>query len=185
MNWWSRYLPARMKEFISWLGGADAPSRVKARELILEYKPVSILDVACGPAVEARSWGKKWHGCDTCQVLIDYAAERGITVEHGDAEKLPYKTGQFDVVYARHLWEHLNGYTKALSEAMRVAGKLVVHVFFRPPQEKQKLGEVQGTPENIYSKRSIEAAIKKHDPKAVIRWEEIDNEEILLIEKGK
>jgi SAM-dependent methyltransferase len=182
MNWWERNLPNRMGEFLGWLGGPDAASRVVARKMIGDCD--SILDVACGPGVEFTRWGDRWTGCDTCKALIDHAAKNGITVEYGDAEDLPYEDGSYEVVYARHVWEHLPTFKKALAEAMRVARRKVVHVFFRPPAQTQLLGMVDGEHENIYARKDIERAIKKLDPNAEIRWKPVGSEEVLMITKG-
>jgi ubiquinone/menaquinone biosynthesis C-methylase UbiE len=181
MNWWEKNLPHRMDEFVGWLGGPGAPSRVRARELIRERDPKSVLEVACGPAIEAGEWpGIEWRGVDSCQYLVDYAAEKGLAVSLGDAEKLPFKAGEFDVVYSRHLWEHLPTFKKALREALRVASKAVVHVFFRPPGAEEHLGWVDEWHENTYRRADIEAAIGGHP----YSWHDVGNEVVLVIDKA-
>lgn len=182
MTWWDKNLPHRMDEFLGWLGGAGAPSRVKARKLIRERKPKRLLEVACGPAVEAEEWTDiTWRGIDSCQFLVDWAIGKERDVILGDAEALPFGDGEFDVVYSRHLWEHLPSFRKALHEALRVAKRTAVHVFFRPPGGEERLGKVDGWHENIYKRSDVEAELEG----LTYSWNQIDNEVILVIDKPR
>lgn len=52
----------------------------------------------------------------------------------GYAQELPFKDGEFDLVCIRHLLEHLpDGYEAAIKEAVRVASKEAIIVFFLEP----------------------------------------------------
>jgi ubiquinone/menaquinone biosynthesis C-methylase UbiE len=59
--------------------------------------------------------------------------------EQGNALDLAYAAGTFDIVYARHLLEHLPYYETAVREMFRVARQAVVICLFQVPAEPERL----------------------------------------------
>ena len=53
----------------------------------------------------------------------------------GRAQNLPCQDSSYDIVYARHLLEHLDSYQDAIKEMIRVAKKEVLIVFFSSPEK--------------------------------------------------
>ncbi|MBI3495628.1 class I SAM-dependent methyltransferase [Candidatus Berkelbacteria bacterium] len=94
-----------------------------------------LLDVACGPGhflLVAKSLGYEIHGVDISPVTIK---KKKKTVEGdlrvGMAEKLPYRSNQFDLVTCIGSLEHFIDQDKSLLEMRRVLkndGKLFIYV---------------------------------------------------------
>lgn len=95
-----------------------------------------ILDVACGGGyllMEAERAGLDAHGIDIAQAAIDRARTFAphAALVRGDAEALPYKDGEFDIVTCLGSLEHFLDPAKALEEMRRVlapAGRAVIVV---------------------------------------------------------
>ena len=76
-------------------------------------------------------------GLDITAFLVHKAQKMGINAREGSIEKLPFDNSSFQLVYVRHLLELLDYYERALTEAIRVAEKEVMVIFFIPPQLDQ------------------------------------------------
>jgi SAM-dependent methyltransferase len=82
-----------------------------------------ILDVGCGTGanLEMLSQFGDAEGVDVSQDALAFCRERGLkNVRHGEAEKLPYDDGTFDLVTALDVVEHLDDDVAGLSEMWRV-----------------------------------------------------------------
>lgn len=82
-----------------------------------------ILDVGCGTGanLEMLSQFGDAEGVDVSQDALAFCRERGLkNVSHGEAEKLPYEDGTFDLVTALDVVEHLDDDVAGLSEMWRV-----------------------------------------------------------------
>lgn len=153
-TWWDDRLTDKstFDFFVENLGNANMPSRIAARELGQAHPRVrSVLDVGCGPAIDKwHDTGIHWTGIDSSLVLASYSYTRGITIDTGSADKLPYNDGTFDLVYSRHVWEHLPHFKPALVEACRVARVGVIITFFRPPGLHENIRVTDGAHYNDY-----------------------------------
>lgn len=80
-------------------------------------------------------------GIDIGPSIVEDCRRRhpGTTVEQMSIQDLHYRTDSFDVVYIRHVVEHLPYYETAVREAFRVARDLVVLILFQVPAEPEKL----------------------------------------------
>lgn len=95
-----------------------------------------VLDVACGGGyllMEAERAGLEPYGIDIAQAAIDRAKTFApkATLVRGDAEALPYKDGEFDIVTCLGSLEHFLDPAKALEEMRRVlapTGRAVIVV---------------------------------------------------------
>jgi len=147
--WWQNNLPAAEnmdtgamgKTFRGWLRGTNAESRLVLRDILKEYKYESMLDCAAGlcdeyDGLKLNNVDIEYTALDITPKLVEYNSNRGINIKEGSIEKLPFKTKSFDLVYARHVLEHLDYYEKALSEMIRVAKRGVIHTFFRKPMSE-------------------------------------------------
>lgn len=97
----------------------DAVLRLKEDE--------SLLDVGTGPGVFLHRLRREGHrgkltGVDASAGMIEKArkTEDGVEFLQGDAQKLPFADGAFDVVTARHMLYHVPDIGAALAEARRV-----------------------------------------------------------------
>jgi 2-polyprenyl-6-hydroxyphenyl methylase/3-demethylubiquinone-9 3-methyltransferase len=92
----------------------------------------TLLDVACGGGLlgpHIAGLGYRHVGVDLSPTATRVAAEHGVTVVLGDALRLPFGDGVFDVVVAGEVLEHVADHQQAVSEAcrvLRVGGTLVI-----------------------------------------------------------
>jgi len=187
-DWWASRLKANPKfDFTQYLGDQNVPSRLAARELAISLGIKSVLDVGCGPAIDR--WidtGVEWHGVDESYLVSDINHDRGISIDQAPASVLPYTAGAFDLVYSRHLWEHLPGFVAPLREACRVARKAVMITFFRPPGLVERFQMIDGTRYNDYRLADIRAEFERCWPQCKLREIKLGlpfGETILYVEK--
>lgn len=191
--WWENALGecATFDTFESWLGDENAPSRSAMRRTVLEKDYRSILDIPCGICMDY--YGLKSHGIniqylgmDITPKLIRLAEQQEIPAVLGSIESIPLSDSSFDLVYARHILEHLSGYELALNELVRVAKREVLIVFFIKPNDSEedeiKAPLIDGYPiyHNCYSRSRLEERLKAYQKVTSWTWETVSaNEEIL------
>jgi ubiquinone/menaquinone biosynthesis C-methylase UbiE len=84
-----------------------------------------ILDIGCGTGLYARILKKKGanvKGIDISERMVEIARKEVPNIEFkiGTAEKLPYKSKEFDIVLAALMTEYLSSWNKMLKEVKRV-----------------------------------------------------------------
>ena len=85
-----------------------------------------ILDVGCGTGANLELLGRfgEAEGVDVSEDALAFCRARGLqNVRHGEAEKLPYQDGTFDLVTALDVVEHLDDDVAGLREMRRVLRK--------------------------------------------------------------
>lgn len=96
---------------------ADAIRREMAR------KPDNLLVGGCGPGIEAATLTCELDcaviGIDI-QTQFDPEAQKFAVLKEGDATRLEFQDGEFDVVYSFHALEHIHDDHLAVSEMRRV-----------------------------------------------------------------
>lgn len=191
-GWWDFCLDNTVTYdlFASWLGNMNSVSRVAVRGYLKGKHYSSILDVPCGLCIDYFGFKKeqiaiKYTGMDLTQKLVVRAQDQGIDVKQGSIELIDYQDNSFDVVYCRHILEHLEHYKKAITETIRVAKKEVLVVFFMKPSDKQEdvidLGFLDGHSvyHNKYSASKFQQYVLSHDKVSGIVWENIDENEVI------
>ena len=186
-QWWGKHFTNP-----EWLGGVQMESRAMMRRQLIKKRYKSVLDIPCAYCVDYQ--GLKDHGIsveylgmDITRNMIDDCRSRGINVQLGSIENIPLNDSSFDLVYARHILEHLSYYEKSIASMIRVAAKEVFIVFFQKPHDAPDHIEsalFQGDPlfHNIYNRKDTERFIMTHDKVDRIEWETVDSvEEILHI----
>lgn len=104
------------------------------KELNRPVAEISLLDIGAssGYMVQAaQEAGIKASGIEPGQSGILAARERGISLEQGTAEQLPYADQSFDIVHSHHVFEHVADPLQAAREAYRVlkhGGILLIEV---------------------------------------------------------
>jgi SAM-dependent methyltransferase len=86
-------------------------------------RPLRILDVACATAMSFRFLSDlgSIHGLDISTETIHFAKQRGIhRIVRGDAQKMPFRVGAFDLVLALDAFEHFPDDVAAMGEVARV-----------------------------------------------------------------
>jgi ubiquinone/menaquinone biosynthesis C-methylase UbiE len=123
--------------------GVNNLGRLYLASIISQHGPgTTVLDAACGSCVNYEVF-KNHHvqcnytGLDRTEKLLEEAKRRygnEITFVKGFVQEIPLPEESQDVVILRHILEHLEeGYEIAIKEALRVAKKEVVVVFFLAP----------------------------------------------------
>jgi ubiquinone/menaquinone biosynthesis C-methylase UbiE len=151
-KWWQDNVSKDPETFKSWTGDDMADDRVLIRSKIIgQYR--SILDCACGFAKDAHHYTGNsvvYRGIDSTDYLVQDCQGRGLDVVKGSIEDIPFTNREFEVVHARHIFEHLEHYKTALKEMIRVASRLVVVSFFIPLADKEVLGKDPNLQEQVY-----------------------------------
>jgi malonyl-CoA O-methyltransferase len=119
-----------------------------AHTSMLGIAPKNILDIGTGtgdlPFYLADTFpDAKISGIDIAQGMIDAAKEKNkssnISFVIGDAEKLPYKNGSFDLVISSSTYQWVNDLSLAFDEAFRVlaAGGTFIFATYGPSTLKE------------------------------------------------
>jgi 2-polyprenyl-6-hydroxyphenyl methylase/3-demethylubiquinone-9 3-methyltransferase len=134
--------PASSRLFLDHVRGSVTAAQ-KAAILCRHYETISrvmqrvrtwrdqarLLDVGCGIGLYAEFW--RSHGLHVTAVDVDVdqvklaarcANERGLEIRYqvSSGDRLPFKDGAFDIVYANSLLEHVEDWQRCLSEWIRV-----------------------------------------------------------------
>lgn len=165
----------------------NAPSRLKARAYIKKINYVSILDIPCGFCTEYSGLINDhividYWGIDIAELLIENAQKQGIKALCASIEAIPYSDLSFDLCYARHIFEHLAYYQKALSELIRVARKEVIIIFSLKPHNNPDIIQLLYGKfyYNCYNKQQLEHYIFRHKKVRQILWDDINEVEVIL-----
>lgn len=117
-------------------------------------KKARILDVGCGSGTFAHFWkecGYDVIGLDISDRSLEITRRKGVAVVKGDAKRLPFSDGTFDLVYSDGLLEHFVEPKPILEEIFRVSRKYIItmvprntiynfihNIILRPPKEYKK-----------------------------------------------
>ena len=127
--------------------GIDKGWRKKAIAEVALVKPQAILDVATGTgdmAIAAAALKPaKIIGLDIADQMLDVGRQKIrkgqltgiISLQTGDSESMPFKTGEFDAVmcaYGVRNFEHLEKGLREMSRVTRDGGKVVILEFSHP-----------------------------------------------------
>lgn len=106
--------------------GADIQWRARAVQLVAEWKPSRVLDIATGTGDMALDImhalpGVEVLGTDFCEPMLDIARRRGLAnCLQADAMNLPLADGLFDVATVAFGLRNMSDYGAALREFRRV-----------------------------------------------------------------
>ena len=138
---------------------------------LADGQALTVLDVGCGPgAVDTRALNKLpavvCHGLDTPRMIACARENAGdldpsLFIECDIERGLP-AARQYDVVYFRHVLEHLAGFELILSQAFRLAKRRVIVTFFLPLGNDDHYHVLYGTRSfrNKYSKARFEEFLR-------------------------
>lgn len=193
-KWWDYTCRDKkiMDEVTGWWGNENAISRILARLHIVNKGYQSVLDVGCALCVDYQPLKRnisnlQYMGIDVAPVFVDRAHELNIPAQDGRVQKMQFADSAFDVVYARHLLEHLDSYQDAIKEMVRVAAKEVLIIFFSVPndviQDKISIITVHGHAlfQNRYNKSKFEAFLKTLDKIKSFTWQEVKNRDEAIL----
>ena len=137
-RWWQDHAAVHDGTFRGWLEDSDPWSRAEVVRIVETLGARSVLE--CGPGLfhdyetywRSHPW-VKYSALEMTPKLVEYGRARGATVGQGSIVAMPLPIDARDVVYCRHVLEHLDPaeIDAALSEMVRVARKAAVVVLFR------------------------------------------------------
>lgn len=183
-TWWDNH--CNIDEFRQMVNNNNELSRIKVRDYIGSKGKVSVLD--CGAGL-CEDWFKfkesypevSYNAIDFTEKFCIRNKKYGINIERASIEAIPKPNNSFDIVYCRHVLEHLPHFHTALSEMIRVAKKEVVVTFFiRPAEEEKIFADENGLNTNTYSKKDIEYALGVNDKVIGWEWELFEEDEEIL-----
>jgi len=114
----------RVEDSHWWFVGRRAILESFLRSIVdrLPTKDPRILDIGCGTGanLEMLSAFGTAEGVDVSDEALEFCRRKGLTVQKGLAEKLPYEDGAFDITTALDVVEHLDDDIAGLKEMYRV-----------------------------------------------------------------
>jgi len=139
--------------------GIDSLGRQKVAELIRDKGLKNILDIPCGNCVMYEVLKKyipdiDYYGSDlTSQMIgvsLELFPELDYKIELYPIQATAYNDNEFDVVIARHIFEHIPDWKEAIAECIRIAKKYIYYVFFLEPGKEEKLKLVNNISGDYY-----------------------------------
>ncbi len=96
--------------------------------------PLRILDVGCGTGANIRMLSQfgEAEGVDVSDDALEFCRKKGLKVEKGTAEELPFADESFDLTTALDVIEHLDDDAAGLKEMFRVTRKGGYSLIFVP-----------------------------------------------------
>lgn len=113
-------------------GSAEEMARLRRTSALVPAGTRSVLDVGAGHGVLLEllrdEFGVPGVGIEITATKVEYGRSRGLDIRLGDAARLEFPDGAFDVVIAGEVLEHLpcGTYEAALREVARLARSMVI-----------------------------------------------------------
>lgn len=157
-------------------------------DLLAKTDPRSILDIGCGEGVLTQQWARERPGCrvvgldlEDAKLQAEWARRTepdNLSFITGMADDLPFADGEFDLVTATEVLEHVPDGDAALAEMSRVGAKWIIASVPREPVWRitnvargaywRELGNTTGHV-NHWSKRSFGELLGRHGEVAELR----------------
>lgn len=192
--WWEKNLNDVYKwnEFASWLSLSDRSSRVFLYNFCEEEKIniSSVLEIGPGSFIDYDTYFNKQKTIDYSCVdittnIVEKAIQKGITSKLGTIKNIPFKDKFFDLVYTRHVLEHIDYYKEAIFELIRVSDKYIICIFFHLNETSDDdsiiIEEQTKLYHNRYSKNKINIFLKSLQ--VDYTWHKSKKDHILVIKK--
>jgi ubiquinone/menaquinone biosynthesis C-methylase UbiE len=188
-TWWDDNLTDRYDEFASWVGDSNSRSKVFFRNYIKEKKYTSLVDIGCGNATEFFAYQKeypelKYTGVDSSIILNERNSKLGVPMVLASAENIRLASDFAEVAFSRHVLEHQPKFQPVLTEIIRIASNIAIHIFFIPPSDNSEhigYDSSQNLYHNRYNKKDIEEYVTSNPKVKSYEWINIENIESALI----
>ena len=190
LQWWENNLslPEKHEEFSGWLEDSDVSSRTELFNIIDSKKINNVLEIGPGIFTDYNMFFSKkkditYKSIDITKKIVDKAKELGIDCEQSSIENIMYSDSSFDLVYCRHVMEHLDYYQTALEEMIRVSDKYICVIFWILSDNDEIIdyNSILNLYHNKYSKNKIENFLKEKD--LSFEWFNSNNDKLLFISK--
>ena len=126
----------------------------------------------------------QYSSIDITKKIVDSAKKMGINCEQSSVENIIYPDSSFELVYCRHVMEHLDYYTLALEEMIRVSNKHICIIFWLL-NDNDDIINYNGNLKlyhNNYSKTKIENLLIEKN--LSFEWLNSNNDKLLFISKN-
>ncbi len=144
-TWWETNLNtnAGWSELSGWLKESEVKSRDFLFSFIDQNEIKTVLEAGPGIFIDYELFFKNrkdisYECTDITRQIVELGTQKGIPSKLSDIENLDYPDESFDLVYCRHVFEHLPGFKKALSEMIRTSRKSVVVIFWMLNEESEE-----------------------------------------------
>ena len=187
-TWWDKEIKDQFPAFKSWVGNTHAPSKVVMRDFIIKEGYKSIVDFGCGMCDDYFEYKKipiTWTGIEGSSFLYEHAQVKEIPVIPVEAHDTGLPDNEAEVSYSRHVLEHQRHYEPILTEMIRIASKLVVHIFFIPPRDIEIINWQRETNlyHNTFIRKEMEDFAMQNPKVKTLGWLKVaPTEEALIIE---
>jgi 2-polyprenyl-3-methyl-5-hydroxy-6-metoxy-1,4-benzoquinol methylase len=149
-------------------------------ELFTQARPGSILDIGCGEGVLTEQWADRVDGgrvvgldLEDPKLAAEWAKRGRSNLEYqvGDATRMPFSDGEFELVAAIEALEHIPGPEQVVAEMARVASSYLLVSVPREPLWRMLnvargayLKELGNTPGHLnhWSRRSFVGMLSRH-----------------------
>lgn len=167
-SFWKDSRTGKLDCLVQHLSNTSHDERKIIRSILKDRRAKSVLDAACGPAVELDGYiennlGVEYTGLDISKYLLNIARQKHPSARFvlGDVERLPFGDNSFDIVLLKHIVEHLRAYQSTIQEAVRVAHDSVIINLFHPllPLGIDIRLQYRGYRDNWYSRGHLESFI--------------------------
>lgn len=197
-RWWHNNWETRQGDLDGWLRESDPTSR-EAIVRLADSLPRNAVDrlsvLECGPGL---FYDHRWHwvnrttvyytGLDVTPQIVRQGREMGLTIALGSIEEIPFPEDSFDLVYCRHVLEHLPSYRNAIVSMLRASRQAVAVAFFRldPDATTDQVAyntvtDVPDTFHNTYAKAAVSAWLDSLGVE--YEWEQTASDWVLTIWK--
>ncbi len=145
-------------------GHIDAPQRVAFRGFLVEHDVWNLLDCGAGPGwefdgIERDGLNLVYDALEITEIFAQALERRGIKVTRAGIERIPARDNYYDLVYQRHVIEHVNDARCAIREMIRVARRFV-YIALNKPLGAPTRSVRHGLPHNTYSGTELRSAMR-------------------------
>jgi ubiquinone/menaquinone biosynthesis C-methylase UbiE len=139
--------------------GVDSLGRQKVAELIQKTGLKNVLDIPCCNCVMYEVLKKyipdiDYYGADLTAQMIDVSKELYPELKYKLSrdyiQATEFNNDEFDIVIARHIFEHIPDWKAAMFECLRIARKYVYYVFYIPPGKEERINLVKNASGDYY-----------------------------------
>lgn len=196
LTWWETNLKSKewYEKFIQW--NKNSPYKQIIREYIVRKNYRSLLDCGSGLCTEFFEFRKlkydlEYYAIDITPIVVQEGKKKGIRIEQGSIDSLPYPDNFVDVCICFDCLNHQKDFEQQINEMLRVAKKELIISFFKSFSDDSSDTINEGWHENkectlIYnhfSKSRLEKFLNKKEVQYNLKIEKGSKRSLLFIKK--
>lgn len=170
---------------LHWTGDRESLSRNKVVNYIMENKLQNVLECGAGMCVEYNllriaGYQGKYTAIDVTKKFVEAARVSGVNIRRGNINRIHHEDNSFDLVFCRHVLEHLYHFKMGLKEMIRVSSDKVIVVFFMPIVVTHISQDYKGLYTNSYSQIDLETWMREQPKIDTFCFEPLQTGETML-----